>query len=48
MEHKICQRELGAPLFMDYNRRRTVQNVYGSVSFFFGIIYGREIMYGKD
>ena len=26
-------RELGAPLFMNDNRRRTVQNVYGSVPF---------------
>ena len=26
-------RELGAPLFMNHNRRRTVQNVYGSVPF---------------
>ena len=30
-------RELGAPLFMNHNRRRTIQNVYGSVLFsFFG------------
>ena len=28
-------RELGAPLFMNHNRRRTVQKVYGSVLFSF-------------
>ena len=28
-------RELGAPLFMNHNRRRTIQNVYGSVLFSF-------------